>query len=244
MFNICSVPGCNRPHVARGYCRNHYVMARQQGTLMPIRGRCFGKNCSVPGCNNPCISKDLCHTHYELRRRNGTATYKYHKCAVSSCNQSTCNKYCHHHNTKFEKGIPFDAPKGWHVRGERNWNWKGGVADYPNHYEFKQQRKIKLESVDYICERCDSPAKHIHHKDGTRWNHVLDNLEALCTKCHAQIHHPKILKEKIRLGTKFTRLYGMTLSQAAQLLNRSISYVYYHHQDGTLASKLETQLTA
>jgi hypothetical protein len=25
----CSVPGCNRPHVARGYCANHYQAARR-----------------------------------------------------------------------------------------------------------------------------------------------------------------------------------------------------------------------
>jgi len=39
-------------------------------------------------------------------------------------------------------------------KGKRNGNWKGGTAEYPNHYEMKKNRLIKLQQTKGKCEAC------------------------------------------------------------------------------------------
>jgi len=46
------------------------------------------------------------------------------------------------------------------------------------------------------CERCGKSAKHVHHKDREPTNNKPENLESLCTKCHALEH-----KRKVALST-------------------------------------------
>lgn len=53
-------------------------------------------------------------------------------------------------------------------------------------------RKIILEKNDYLCEECGSPAEAIHHiKPISKYpelQHDINNLEALCNKCHRNKH--------------------------------------------------------
>lgn len=62
-------------------------------------------------------------------------------------------------------------------------------------------RKIKLEQVNYFCERClkiglYKNAQIVHHKEYiNNLNYIdddifynIDNLEALCQECHNQEH--------------------------------------------------------
>jgi 5-methylcytosine-specific restriction endonuclease McrA len=49
-----------------------------------------------------------------------------------------------------------------------------------------------------LCERCERPATQVHHKIRLTVDNIsdpsislsFDNLEALCTECHQQEHHP------------------------------------------------------
>jgi hypothetical protein len=54
----CSVPGCPRPHRARGYCVTHYDIAKRRGDFGPP------PTCAVEGCGRPRESKSLCLAHY------------------------------------------------------------------------------------------------------------------------------------------------------------------------------------
>ena len=62
---ICGFPDCGRPHVARGYCRTHYLQAMQGRPLTPIppRQRNKGKPCRVEGCKRPAEGRGLCSAH-------------------------------------------------------------------------------------------------------------------------------------------------------------------------------------
>lgn len=62
--STCSIDGCDKSHVARGFCHAHYVAARRRGELdtLPVT-----KRCSVDGCEIPHKARGLCYLH--VRRK-------------------------------------------------------------------------------------------------------------------------------------------------------------------------------
>ena len=91
------------------------------------------------------------------------------------------------------------------TKGSDNFMWKGGIAEYPNHYEMKQNRLKKLQQTKSRCEICGNRANTIHHKDGSHTNHSLKNLIVLCHKCHRIVDVPK---GGYHRTSKFIRKYG------------------------------------
>ena len=71
------------------------------------------------------------------------------------------------------------------------------------------KKKIIRDNLkEYKCEKCGlskwmgNPIPlEIHHKDGNRWNNVLDNIEFLCPNCHTFTDNYKGKKNK---GKTFT----------------------------------------
>ena len=69
--------------------------------------------------------------------------------------------------------------RGYNQARENNNAWKGGVGSYK---WFLDKR---------VCAWCGSTENLLtHHKDHNRRNNDLDNLVAICKKCH-QTHHVK-----------------------------------------------------
>jgi len=73
-------------------------------------------------------------------------------------------------------------------KGGNNPKWKGGIAEYPNHYKMKIARIEKFKLSKGLCEICKKKADVIHHIDGTKTNHELNNLIILCSACHGVVH--------------------------------------------------------
>lgn len=69
----CSVDGCTRQAVTRGWCHGHYQRFWRLGDVLPQRplGRQINLACSVDGCDRDAISQTLCRTHYRRRLRSG-----------------------------------------------------------------------------------------------------------------------------------------------------------------------------
>ena len=57
---ICSIEGCERKHMARGWCSLHYGRMR------------VTRPCSVNGCEVNAWSRDLCNAHYQRWRHHGS----------------------------------------------------------------------------------------------------------------------------------------------------------------------------
>lgn len=69
---------------------------------------------------------------------------------------------------------------------DKNSQWKGGISqDF-----YRQFLKDK-------CEKCNSIATTIHHRDRDRKNNSEENLQSLCRSCHLNIHKPNQKKKII-----------------------------------------------
>ena len=105
-----------------------------------------------------------------------------------------------------------------------------GVAEYPNHYKMKTNRLFKLKQAKGKCEVCHQEAKYIHHIDGSKDNHKLENLSVLCNKCHGIIHSDRINKKNESIG-KYKRLYGMSIKEMVNKFGGSpANYYNWHYQ--------------
>ena len=115
-------------------------------------------------------------------------------------------------------------------RGEKNPNWNGGIAEYPNHALLKKQRLLVLSEANGLCEICGKAARIVHHIDESTDNHTLDNLKALCNTCHRAVHQEDMYGEGIRetlprgRTSKYRRKYGLTLEEMTQKYGYSINY--------------------
>lgn len=110
-------------------------------------------------------------------------------------------------------------------KGKNNINWKGGVYLYKNHSLMKRNRLLKLNKIHWRCEECGEVADRVHHIDGTKHNHHLDNLMALCLHCHWRIHtKPKNKNKNFKpLGRPIK--YG--LKKLATKYNMTIPAIWY-----------------
>ena len=64
----CSISGCKRPRISRGYCSSHYYRWRNGLPLdMPItlQIRNHGETCTFEGCNLSYFAKGFCQKHYK-----------------------------------------------------------------------------------------------------------------------------------------------------------------------------------
>jgi 5-methylcytosine-specific restriction endonuclease McrA len=193
-MRICKVKNCNKKHYARGYCHKHWARLIWYPEHREERHKYRNKYWKE---------------HY---------IHKTHKCLAKKCNKLVYNNsgYCLFHKRHLKWGLPLDN-KRYSAKGERNVNWRGGVFEYPNHYLMKKNRLIIL-TQNPKCEICGKPATEIHHKDFTKTNHKLSNLQAICRKCNS------------RLSGKFYKRYELTLEQIAEKLGMSKNY-WWRHQN-------------
>lgn len=68
----CSVDDCNKPVVARGWCRLHYARWWRTGELNTRRSR---PTCSMDGCGRPHAARGWCTMHLKRWVRHGDPTY-------------------------------------------------------------------------------------------------------------------------------------------------------------------------
>lgn len=62
-----------------------------------------------------------------------------------------------------------------------------GYYEYKRTKELIENRKLALERANDKCEICGEKAEEIHHKDNSKIDHSLENLQALCCECHRKI---------------------------------------------------------
>lgn len=70
MAKTCSIKGCGKPVIARGWCSKHYNIWYDHGDPEYKRvGKWEGKTCLVPECNEPVQTAGYCKLHYSRFKR-------------------------------------------------------------------------------------------------------------------------------------------------------------------------------
>lgn len=90
---------------------------------------------------------------------------------------------------------PNRGGKGTHKPNKRNISVEDILnGKYPNFQTYKLKNKLFKEGIkEKKCECCGLTEWNglpipleLHHIDGNRTNHRLDNIQILCLNCHAQ----------------------------------------------------------
>lgn len=75
MVKVCTIEGCSREHVARGYCDAHYRKLRRHGNPLVHLHR---STCSVAGCEGEHVARGYCGRHYKKLVKYGNALHQRH----------------------------------------------------------------------------------------------------------------------------------------------------------------------
>lgn len=126
---------------------------------------------------------------------------------IKVCNESesmskACSQLNMHFNTfkrlalKYNCYNPNQSGKGLTKKDNGNKIELQDILDgkFPNYQTFKLKNKlIKSGLKQNVCEICGisewngKPINmELHHKDGNKHNHSIDNLQMLCPNCHSQ----------------------------------------------------------
>ena len=60
---------------------------------------------------------------------------------------------------------------------------------YKNYAIWQRARIEAMDRFDWNCAMCGKEARCVHHLDGTKSNHSIDNLISLCQSCHLGSFH-------------------------------------------------------
>lgn len=147
----CSVDGCERQRVARGYCSGHYQRWKKGRALTPPLQASVSrdKNCTVEGCGKPHAARGYCAMHYSRLRRGQDL----HAPSVYALNVTQ----------RFWRSVEQRSPKEcWHWRGARTKDgygnfWTGDRSDRAHRFAY-QLAKGPIPEGLIVCHSCDEPS--------------------------------------------------------------------------------------
>lgn len=176
MEKLCSLDGCDRPVLARGYCSTHYDRWRRNGVPggASIRPLSSGPNsCAVDGCDRPIRARGYCGTHYwrlvnkgdpgpaQIRRRLAVT------CSVEGCERPTVGQgLCRMHYERRRKGRDVGPPGP-----QRRPSGEGSVSRTGYKVITVEKGRSRLEHrviMEQLLGRPLEPGETVHHVNGQR----------------------------------------------------------------------------
>ena len=184
----CSVEGCEKRAVTRGYCDMHYRRWRKYGD--PLSGaRSVIKPCSVEECPKPAEARTLCHGHYLSLLRQGEWPTRLlsdrapRSCSVDGCNRPVnsrglCRSHMHRLRTKGD--VLAEAPIR-EVEGIGYINHGYRIVPVPislRHLTTGDSKAPEHRLVMAVfLQRPLRKDELVHHRNGVRTDNRLENLE-------------------------------------------------------------------
>ena len=180
----CSVKGCGREVVARGWCRRHYARWQRTGST-EARPWTRQGTCTVEDCEKDAWSGGLCEMHrWRVRAHGdpgGAEQIKPQRkkdpslCAVDGCERRRKGAtYCHLHSERLRRTGSVGPAQPMRVRGVVK-----PSKDGYRRIHLPDGRRV-LEHV-YVMEqdlgRRLVPPENVHHKNGIKYDNDPGNLE-------------------------------------------------------------------
>lgn len=185
----CTVPGCTRPHKARGYCPAHlqrWMRGVDVNVVLRSRDTTPKEHCSEPDCLEAVKAKGLCKMHYARLLRHGHTRFPDRKTPPKPCSITGCE------NHAYAKGMC-----NQHYARERNFSGKYGITP--------MQHAEMLAAQSGVCAVCLGAPKSVNGKSGKITDFNIDHCHAtgkvrglLCSHCNRGIgmlqDSPEILR--------------------------------------------------
>jgi hypothetical protein len=113
----CSLPGCERMHYGKGYCRGHYRRLKRYGDPLGWKHQ-QTEACEVPSCGSKPWARSMCTAHYQKWRQYGDPladrNRKPQSCTIAACDKPAHGRgWCHLHYQRWRShGDPeWQAPR-------------------------------------------------------------------------------------------------------------------------------------
>ncbi len=204
---FCEFEGCEKPHLAKGFCSGHYSQSRSSKEMRPIhKNDVYDPICSFEGCSNPNKTKGFCGGHYQQHRK-GKELRPLGRvervCSFEGCGKKHRGKgYCTGHYEQFIKGgelFPIgEVPR---LRKYNSCSFEGceraHTANGLCRAHYYQQRNrgelhpvgefVRTSKYDSVCsfKGCESP----HRARGLCGGHFTQLLKGIELK---PIYSPKL----------------------------------------------------
>jgi hypothetical protein len=188
---VCSVEGCEKPQVARGYCATHYARWRHWGNPLqpPVRAP-RPTACVVEGCGKRVSARGMCDMHLWRLKRYGSLELPERvpanqmPCSIEGCERAQVARgYCMTHWRRWRKhGDPLivnprpSAPEVSEIQGYRRLYMRDHPMANSKHYVY-EHRLVMAE----LLGRALFPNESVHHKNGNGLDNRLENLELWVT---------------------------------------------------------------
>jgi HNH endonuclease len=183
----CSVDGCEKRAVSRGFCDKHYRRWWKYGD--PEKGaRSQIKPCSVAGCPHPGEARTLCHGHYLALLRRGEwptrllSDRKAKGCVVAGCGRAAhARGLCRTHVDRLRKhGDVLEEVRVKEVEGIGYINHGYRIVPVPislRHLTGDSSAPEHRLVMAVFLQRPLRPDEFVHHRNGVRTDNRIENLE-------------------------------------------------------------------